>query len=204
MKITKSQWFATLLIVATILFRTVGAVPGPVLVTYGETTTQLNLSPVIGASVIAGLVLTPPLAIAVPVVSMFASDIVLYNKQINSEYAMNFQDYMSMSWMTYALMGLVSFGSLYLSRIKFNKYAKSLTAGLTGSSAFWIISNFMVWLIPAFNFGMYPQTLQGLINCYVAAIPFGASDMFSTIIFVPAFMLVYSFVSSKIEKKVLA
>ena len=43
-----------------------------------------------------------------------------------------------------------------------------MVASLTGSILFYLITNFGVWLVD----GMYPLTFDGLINCYVAAIPF--------------------------------
>lgn len=43
-----------------------------------------------------------------------------------------------------------------------------LTASLAGSLLFFTITNFGVWLVG----GLYPRTLAGLAQCYVAAIPF--------------------------------
>ncbi len=41
-------------------------------------------------------------------------------------------------------------------------------AALAGSVQFFIITNFGVWLVS----DLYPKTAAGLVNCYVAAIPF--------------------------------
>ncbi len=41
-------------------------------------------------------------------------------------------------------------------------------AALAGSIVFFIVSNFGVWAVGTF----YPKTVEGLVTCYVAAIPF--------------------------------
>ena len=41
-------------------------------------------------------------------------------------------------------------------------------AALTGSVLFFVITNFGVWLLS----DLYPRTVEGLVACYVAAIPF--------------------------------
>ena len=43
-----------------------------------------------------------------------------------------------------------------------------IAAMLSCSLVFFVTTNFAVW---AFN-GMYPMTFQGLVQCYVAALPF--------------------------------
>jgi len=47
------------------------------------------------------------------------------------------------------------------------------SASLAVATFFFIVSNFAVW---AFD-GLYPMTFQGLVTCYVAAIPFFANTL---------------------------
>ena len=42
------------------------------------------------------------------------------------------------------------------------------TYGLVAATGFFVVTNFMVWV----GSGMYPPTFDGLVACYVAAIPF--------------------------------
>ena len=51
--------------------------------------------------------------------------------------------------------------------------------GLLGSIIFFILSNFGVWILS----GMYEKSLNGLINCYLLAVPFFVNTLLSTIIF---------------------
>lgn len=69
--------------------------------------------------------------------------------------------------------------------ILFNKFKKKLNSinllyfSFSGSLIFFILSNFNVWL-----FGdMYSKDIDGLISCYVMAIPFFSNTLISTIIF---------------------
>lgn len=47
-------------------------------------------------------------------------------------------------------------------------YGRILGFGLFGAVVFFVVTNFAVWL----GSGMYPPTLDGLLQCYVAALPF--------------------------------
>ena len=52
-------------------------------------------------------------------------------------------------------------------------------ASLTGSIAFFVISNFAVWAL----WNMYPHTLAGLGECYVAALPFFRNAVAGDLVF---------------------
>ena len=66
------------------------------------------------------------------------------------------------------------------------KYLKQLKptqlflSSISSSIIFFVISNFGVWFLSNF----YTKNLQGLIDCYIAAIPFFRNTLISTIIFV--------------------
>ena len=59
---------------------------------------------------------------------------------------------------------------------------KVLAAALSGSFVFYAVSNFGVWMEGA----LYPKTVQGLIDCYLMALPFYknqvAGDLISTFV----------------------
>ena len=70
------------------------------------------------------------------------------------------------------LIGLIS--------IYFNKSLLFRIFGtLTGAVIFYLVTNFGVWLGSDF----YPQTAEGLIACYVAALPFFGNTLVSTYAF---------------------
>ena len=61
----------------------------------------------------------------------------------------------------------------------FNKNINLRLGGaLLGACIFFLITNFGVWVS-----GMYGHTLQGMISCYILAIPFFSYSLISTILF---------------------
>lgn len=109
-------------------------------------------------------------AFMVPLLAMFLSDLIITG------------GYHAMLPIVYACFVLtVCLGRLI--RLKKSPLTIGLTA-LSGSVMFFIITNLGVWMV----FDFYPKTLDGLIQCYIAAIPFFrntiAGDLvFATILF---------------------
>lgn len=56
-------------------------------------------------------------------------------------------------------------------------------AALTSSVSFFLVSNFSVWA----NWNMYPKSFDGLVACYVAALPFFRNTLISDLLFSAAF-----------------
>ena len=75
------------------------------------------------------------------------------------------------TWGSVILIGL--FSKFFLSTI----YTRIL-GSLLGACIFYLISNFGVW-----SLGSYGYTFNGLIQCYILAIPFFAYSIISTFIF---------------------
>lgn len=57
--------------------------------------------------------------------------------------------------------------------------ARVVGAALAASVSFFLASNFAVWL----GWTMYPMTLGGLADCYLAAIPFFRNELVSDVLF---------------------
>ena len=58
--------------------------------------------------------------------------------------------------------------------------AKTAVApGLAASILFFVVTNFGVWALDS----LYPRTLEGLVICYVAAIPFFANTLAGTLFY---------------------
>lgn len=56
-------------------------------------------------------------------------------------------------------------------------FVRVAAGALLGPTAFFILSNYAVWIAGG---GMYPKTWNGLVTCYVAALPFYRNDLIST------------------------
>lgn len=70
----------------------------------------------------------------------------------------------AVTWMWY--LGALFLGAAVLSQSI--SMPRVLSSSLLAAVSFFVVSNFAVWA----EWGMYPKTLGGLGQCYVAAIPF--------------------------------
>ena len=83
------------------------------------------------------------------------------------------------------------YASLLLITFIFHKISKKINFknlfifGFAGSLIFFIISNFGVWILgsPGVDNLPYDKNLNGLIECYILAIPFFGNTFISTVIF---------------------
>ncbi len=88
-----------------------------------------------------------------------------------TDFFIGFHSLLVWTWGSLALISLISkFSNSILSR---------LFLSFVGAVIFFIISNFGVW----FSGGLYDQTLEGLMKCYIMALPFFTNTFLSTIIF---------------------
>lgn len=108
------------------------------------------------------------LAIIIPVSAMILSDIIIgFHSNIFSVYI--------------AFIAIVFLGFWLQKNFKVKNI---FTASLCSSLLFFIITNFSVWLISP----IYPNNIIGLLECYIAALPFAMNTIsgdlfFNTILF---------------------
>ena len=88
-----------------------------------------------------------------------------------------------------ALIGLIS-------KIFNQSILLRLFGALTGAVIFFVLTNFGVWAS-----GSYGYTLNGLISCYLLAIPFFGYSIITTIIFSSIIETVYKFSNLKVRLK---
>lgn len=112
-----------------------------------------NLASIAAVALFGGAYLSDRrMAFVVPLTSLFLSDVVL-----------GFYRDMGVNYLGFAL--IVCIGQWLRTRRSAPRIAG---AALASSIVFFIVSNFGVW---AFG-SLYPMTTEGLLACYVAAIPF--------------------------------
>jgi hypothetical protein len=147
-----------------------------------------NFTPIGAIAIFAGLYLPKKISIIVPMIIMFLSDLVIgfYTWEIMAA--------------VYICFGLSAAVGLILRNRKDWRF---ITGGtLVGSIIFYLVTNLAVW---GFT-GIYPHTVQGLIDCYALAIPFFrstlAADLFYTGVLVGGVEVVYYFVNARSFEKV--
>ena len=80
----------------------------------------------------------------------------------------------STTFFTWGSVLVIGFLSNYFSK----NILKRISGALLGAVLFYIISNFGVWLN-----GFYGYNLEGIIKCYILAIPFFGHTLISTVLF---------------------
>jgi len=142
-----------------------------------------NFEPVTSVVFLSGSLLGGLYGIFLAFLIMFFSDIVLGNGYI-----------FVFTWLSFALMGI--FGS-FLKKDSNNYFLKAISGGVGMVLFFFLFTNFGWWLIS----GMYPVSLGGLIQCYIAGIPFLKNQLISLFLFLPSVLLIHTFVFKENELK---
>jgi len=129
-----------------------------------------NFSPVFGALLFGGAHLKNRDSVWYPVALLAVSDVVLTTQV----YRMQLGWTQLLVWVAFAVVALI--GRWLRNRVSVRNV---LAAALAGPTAFFLISNFAVWL----GWQMYPPTWEGLLACYVAGLPFFRNSLLSSVLF---------------------
>ena len=111
-----------------------------------------NVTPVMAIALFSGAILPRGWGIALPLAIVALSDLMI-----------GWHNTVPFTWAGFLLAGMIG----WWNRRK-PSGGRIFAAALTGSVAFFVISNFGVWLVG----DLYPRSLAGFWACYVAAIPF--------------------------------
>lgn len=122
-----------------------------------------NFTPVIALALFGGVYLSRKQAIFLPIALFAITDIII-----------GFHKTMFFTWGSVLLIVLIG-----LAVRKKKNWATVLSGGIVSAVLFYIVTNFGVWMMT----GMYPLTLAGLGECYVAAIPYFRSTLTGTLLF---------------------
>jgi len=95
----------------------------------------------------------------------------LFISFIITDFIIGFHPVIFFTWGSVILIGLIS--KFFISNI-----TNRILGALSGACLFFIITNFGVW-----SLGSYGYSLEGLINCYIIAIPFFTQSIISTLFF---------------------
>lgn len=132
-----------------------------------------NFTPIIATALFGGAYFSNiRLAFLIPLLAMVLSDIAL-------EFFLPNQGFHNLMIVVYGcFVGFVGLGFVLR---KYNAFYAPAIMAVIASTLFFIITNFAVWVIS----GLYPHTIEGLIACFFAALPFYgnslAGDLFWTI-----------------------
>ena len=129
-------------------------------------------------------------AIFITLLSVWVSDL-LVNRIALGHWVLFYQGFY-WQYGCYILIALM--GGQLLNKVKL---VNLIFASLSASMVFFFISNLGVWLAGT----LYPLTLNGLISCYIAALPFLKNTVASDYIFVAALFAIFA-VTHKVKSRV--
>lgn len=128
-----------------------------------------NVEPITVMALLAGAFLGFSYALIVPLSIIAISDIYIGNTSV-----------LFFTWSAWAVIGLLG---LILKRSKKDNLwfgLKMTGMGVVSSLIFFVWTNFGVWI----GWDMYPHTIQGLIQCYVMAIPFFKMNLIGNLVII--------------------
>lgn len=143
-----------------------------------------NVTPLFAVALFAAAVFPRGWGLWVPVVAMVASDLVL---GLHETVFFTWTGMLLFVALGHSLRGQKSAGRMAL-----------LTLG--GSTAFFVWSNFGVWLVS----GMYAPTWSGLVQCYTLALPFFRNSLLGDLAFTAALFATWELVLSRRATRVAA
>lgn len=134
-----------------------------------------NATPVMAIALFAGTYLPGRWGILAPLAAVAISDL-----------AFGWHNTIPFTWGAFALTGLL--GGWIRRR---PAAGRIVTASLTGSVLFFLITNFGVWAVGE----LYPMTAAGFWQCYVAALPFFRGTLLGDLVYAAAFFGGYALIA---------
>jgi len=131
-----------------------------------------NLEIITSFSLIAGTMLGGFYAFLIPLAIMAVSDVYFGNSSI-----------LSFTWPAFMIIGGLGWILREGRSFKPRFVAKMTAMGIGATLFFYLYTNFGWWLMT----NMYPPTLEGLIRCYVAGLPFFKNQLLGNLSLVPLF-----------------
>ncbi len=131
-----------------------------------------NATPVMAIALFGGTHLSKRYAIILPLVIVAVSDLLI-----------GWHSTVPFTWGAFALTGLLAW------RLRPEPdWGRIAATSLTGSLIFFVITNFGVWMTGE----LYPQTFEGLRQCYVVAIPFFRNTLAGDVVYTAVFFGTYA------------
>ncbi|MCX6320055.1 MAG: hypothetical protein NTW29_22440 [Bacteroidetes bacterium] len=164
---------------------------------FGPELAWSGFSPVIAIALFSGFISRQKnMSFLLPLLSLFISDVViqvLYTQGI-FPYA-GFYDGQWKNYLVLLLSTLIGWG------LRGKKLSTVFAGALVAPTVFFLISNFMVWTGAEVA---YSRDFSGLMNSYIAGLPFYKNALLATIVFLPVILFSYNYITQRKSELVLA
>jgi len=147
-----------------------------------------GFSPIIAIALFSGMMVKDRNAsFLLPLVALFASDIIIQIMYKAGWFAFaGFYKYQLINYTLVLITTLLGWA------IKGNKIGTVFTGAVAGSTLFFVLSNFCVWFFSTHT--TYSYDAKGLMECYVAGLPFYGRALLATVIFLPLIIVSYNLI----------
>jgi len=142
-----------------------------------------NFTPVVAIALFAGTYVNKKFAPWLALALMIISDVMI-----------GMHNVMAFTW---GSVVLISFLGIWLKSRK--NMATVVGTSIVSSLLFFVVTNFGVWLM-----GWYPHDAQGLLNCYVMALPFLRFSLLGDLFYVTVMFGAYEFIAQRVKSTKLA
>ena len=147
-----------------------------------------NFTPIIAVAIMSGYFFKNiNLSFLVLIVAMLVSDLFIgFYENVIFVYA----SLLLITFIFYKISNKISFKNLFI-------------YGFAGSLIFFIVSNLVVWALgsPGVYDIAYEKNLNGLIQCYILAIPFFGNTFLSTLIFAYPAIFIYKLLNVRLSSR---
>ena len=147
-----------------------------------------NFTPIIAVAIMSGYFFkNVKLSFLTLIVAMFVSDLFIgFYENVIFVYA----SLLLITFVFYKIANKINFKNLFI-------------YGFIGSLIFFIVSNFGVWALgsPGVQDIAYDKSLNGLIECYILAIPFFGNTFLSTVIFAYPAIFIYKSLATRASSR---
>jgi hypothetical protein len=140
-----------------------------------------NVAPITAIALFGGMYLDKKYALIIPLIIMLISDFFLGSHDT--------QLFVYFSFLLSGLLGLWTRSHKTAGRI--------LVTTLVASTLFFLITNLGVWLVGH----IYPRTKEGLLECFVMALPFFRNTIFGDLLYTTAFIILFEFLEYLIRRR---
>lgn len=150
-----------------------------------------GFSPVIAIALFAGFIIKQrDLSFVLPLLALFVSDIVIH--VLYTQNLFPYAGFYGGQWKHYLIL-LVA--TLIGWMLKGRSNASLLAGSVIAPTVFFLMSNFMVWT--GTTEAVYSKDFNGLMTCYAAGLPFYKNALIATLVFLPAILVLYNYMTRK-------
>lgn len=155
---------------------------------FGPDLNWSGFSPVIAIALFSGFIIKQKdMSFLLPLLALFVSDAVI--QFLYSQDLFPYAGFYGGQWKNYTIL-LVS--TLIGWKLKGKSYTSLLMGAVAAPTVFFLLSNFSVWMGSHIT---YTKDFSGLMTCYAAALPFYKNALIATLVFLPAILFMYNYMT---------